>query len=278
MADYEQHYIDGDRYRLGVHRYPSAAERAVIMLPAMGVPAGYYRRFALQLREFDCDVSIVDLRGTGSSTPKPARRVNFGYGDLVNDISAFYERLAPDVDGRPVLLLGHSLGGQLGLLHQALRGSAGIDVRAAALIASGLPYHALYGRRSIPLYAIASGMSAASAILGHWPGYGFAGRQPRRLIRDWAHTVRTGRFPDLDGRDTEAALAELKLPVLAITVQGDPLTPPVTSRHLTGKLAAAELETHHYRHDEAGARLDHFTWARNSEPLTRRLRDFLDRA
>lgn len=276
MAEYEQHYIDGDGYRLGAHRYPGDAERALIMLPAMGVPAGYYRRFALQLRDTGFDVSVIDLRGTGSSTPKPARRVNFGYQDLIEDISVFYRRLAPDTGGRRTLLLGHSLGGQLGLLHQALRGSAGIDVAATAVIASGLPYHALYGRRSIPLYAIASGMTAASAVLGHWPGYGFAGRQPRRLIRDWAHTVRTGRFPQLDGRDTDAALAELKLPVLAVTVQGDPLTPPVTSQHLTGKLKTAELVSHHYRHEEAGGRLDHFTWARHSQPLTARLRDFLD--
>lgn len=278
MAEYEQHYIDGDGYRLGYHRYPAATKRAVVMLPAMGVPAGYYRRFALRLGELGFDVSVVDLRGTGASTPKPARAINFGYQDLIGDISTFYRHLAPEVAGRPTLLLGHSLGGQLGLLHQALRGSPDLDVRSAAIIASGLPYHALYGRRRFALYGIASGMTMASAALGHWPGYGFAGRQPRRLIRDWAHTVRTGRFPDLDGRDSEAALAELKLPVLAITVQGDPLTPPVTSRHLTDKLTAAELDALHYEHQEAGARLDHFTWVRHSGPLPQRIRDFLDRA
>ncbi|MGH8878094.1 MAG: alpha/beta hydrolase family protein [Stackebrandtia sp.] len=278
MADYEQQYLTRNGHRLGVHRYHRDHGRAVVMLPAMGVPAGYYRRFALQLCANGFDVSVPDLRGTGSSTPKPGRAVNFGYTDLVDDISAVYTHLAGDLAGREVLLLGHSLGGQLGLLHRAHHGAGELDIRAGAIIASGLPYHALYGRRSIPLYAIASGMTVASTVIGHWPGYGFAGRQPRRLIRDWAHTVKTGRFPDIGGRDSEAALAEVKLPILAVTVQGDPLTPAFTTRHLTDKLSAADVDGHHYRHSEAGARLDHFTWARNSAPLTARLRTFTDRS
>ncbi|HZE41571.1 MAG TPA: alpha/beta fold hydrolase [Stackebrandtia sp.] len=276
MADYAQEYIDGDGFRLGVHRYRCDDGPAVVMLPAMGVPAGYYRRFAVALGSGGADVTVADMRGTGSSMPRPARAVDFGYQELLDDIDALCDLVRDELAGRPVLFMGHSLGGQLALLHLARQRPTGLDVRGVAVLASGLPYGALYGPRGVMVSGLARVMTTTSALYGHWPGYGFAGRQPRRLIGDWAHTVRTGRFPRLDGRDSEAGLAELKLPVLAVTMQGDKHTPEVTSRFLTAKLASARVEEYRYRRDTAGTELDHFTWARHSGPLIERLRAFID--
>ena len=96
------------------------------------------------------------------------------------------------------------------------------------------------------------------------------------MIRDWAHTARTGRFPALDGVDTEAAVRRIRTPVLAVSVDDDQYTPHETLDHLCGKLTAAPVTRHRYTAAEAGARLDHFTWVRASAPLAARIAAFAD--
>ena len=94
------------------------------------------------------------------------------------------------------------------------------------------------------------------------------------MIRDWAHTVRTGRFPHLDGVDAEAALREIRLPVLAVSVEGDRLTPAATLDHLCARLTAAPVTRHDYTTAEAGAPMNHFTWVRAAGPLAARVAAF----
>src|SRR5262249_12479992 len=74
---------------------------------------------------------------------------------------------------------------------------------------------------------------------GVWPGWGFGGRQAAGVIRDWAATSRSGRYPRLGGVDVDAALAGVDTPVLAIDVEGDDLTPAGTMDYFAGKLGAA---------------------------------------
>lgn len=280
MADYDQEYFTRDGHRLGFHRYRRGTELAVVVLPAMGVPAGYYRRFALELADTGADVTVADLRGTGKSKPRPTRAVNFGYSDLVGDVGEFFDQISPELADRKVLLIGHSLGGQLAALHLAARQhgavTGSLPIHALSLIASGVPYHALYGWRSPMLYSMGSLLSTSSSLYGHWPGYGFAGRQPRRLIHDWTHTVHKGRFVDIGGVDLDPHLGKVELPVLAVTIDSDNFTPAAASRHLTDKLAAATVTEHHYTTTEAGAQLNHFKWAQASAPLVSRLRSFID--
>jgi predicted alpha/beta hydrolase len=71
----EQEYIDRATDQLGLQVYPSSddAPTLAVLWPAMGVPARYYRPFATQLAGAGLAVAVADLRGTGASTPKPAR-------------------------------------------------------------------------------------------------------------------------------------------------------------------------------------------------------------
>jgi predicted alpha/beta hydrolase len=281
VADYEQEFLAHDGQRLGLHRYRRNGD-AVILLPAMGVPAGYYRRFALQLAANGLDVTVADLRGTGASQPKATRRFNFGYRELIGDVDVFLTHLHNELAGRRVLLAGHSLGGQLASLHLAgrhLGTTAGatnpLAVHGLALLACGLPYHGLYGGRSRMIYGMAAAMTAAARMYGHWPGHGFAGRQPRQLIDDWRHTIHKGSFVDIDGTDLAAGLAKITLPLLAVTMHNDKLTPPAVSRRLTDLLSATQLSEHHYTSTEAGGPLDHFKWAHSAAALAERITSFV---
>lgn len=273
-GEYTQEYVDVDGARLGVQVYPepdgAPGAPVVVIWPAMGVRARYYRPFAAHLRAAGLAVVVADLRGTGESTPAPSRACRYGYAELAADVGAVLAALKPRLDGRPTILLGHSLGGQAALLHLALHGTGAVD--GLALVAVGVPYWRNYpGPRRFGVLPYTQGIAATARLLGVWPGWGFGGRQARGVIRDWAHTARAGRFPALDGVDVEAALRTLDVPVLAVSVDDDQYTPHGTVDHLCGKLAAATVVRERLTAARAGAPLDHFTWVRASGPVAIRV-------
>jgi predicted alpha/beta hydrolase len=276
-AEYTQEFVDVDGARIGVqvHAEPDGPPGAPVVLiwPAMGVRARYYRPFAAALRAAGLAVIVADLRGTGESTPRPARTCRYGYAELAADVGAVLDALKPRLDGRTLVLLGHSLGGQITLLHQALHDADRVD--GLVLVAVGIPWWRRYpGRRGWGVLPYTQAIGAATRLLGVWPGWGFGGRQARGVIRDWAYTARTGRFPLLDGVDAEAAVARIRTPVLAVSVDDDQYTPHETMDHLCGKLATAPVTRHRYTVAEAGAPLDHFTWVRAASPVADRVAAF----
>jgi predicted alpha/beta hydrolase len=277
QVDYEPFVVDRGDDRLALRIYPdpdgNPTAPVVLVWPAMGVPAGYYRPFVAALRAAGLAVVVADLRGTGASTPRPSRASRYGYAELVDDVGAVLEALKSRLDGRTRLLLGHSLGGQAALLHVALTGGAYVD--GLVLVAVGVPYWRLYPGLRRHLVLVGSQLIHGTArLLGWWPGWGFGGRQARRVIGDWAHTARTGRFPRLDGVDADSAVRDVRTPVLAVSVEGDPLTPAETLDHLCAKVPAAPLIRHHYGTAEAGAPMNHFTWVRAAAPLAARIAAF----
>lgn len=272
---YAQEWVAHGAHRIGLQVYPEPAvpdPPVVLVWPGMGVPARYYRPFATALRDAGLAVIIADLRGTGASTPSASRRSRYGYTALADDVAVVREALKSRLDGRRVVLLGHSLGGQACLLHLARTG--GHEVAGLALIAVGLPYWRSYsGRRQRGVLAFTHGIHAVATLLGVWPGWGFGGRQPRGVIRDWAYTARTGRFPPLPGTDLEAAVAAVRTPVLAVSFESDRYTPSSTVDHLVGKLDLAPVHREHY-HGEHHGGADHFSWARSPGPVAARVARF----
>lgn len=267
-------------HRLAYRRYPADTDDAVLVLPAMGVPAGYYRRFADRLRHAGFDVTVADLRGTGDSRPRASRATRYGYAELIEDVPALLDALAPELTGKRLLLVGHSLGGHIGTLYLAgLHRRAvppPLTVDALTLVACGIPHHSHYGAASLPLYGFAGMVELMAAVVGHWPGHLFGGRQSHGVVRDWAHTVQKGRLVDVDGNDSLTDLATIKLPVLAVTIEGDRHTPPATMTRLTDMLTSARLSTFHYADPAESIRLNHFKWALTGQPIVDRLRRFAD--
>ncbi|MDR7278262.1 alpha/beta hydrolase family protein [Catenuloplanes atrovinosus] len=260
-----------DRIAVRVYPSPSPTAPAVVILPAMGVPAAYYRRFAEALHDAGLLVAVADLRGTGASTPPTSAGSAHGYAELVDDVAAVLHALAPQLTGRRRILLGHSLGGQLAVLHLALRPDTAVD--ALVLVAAGLPHWRNFrGTLRHGIRPFAHIMNATATIARFWPGWGFGGRQPRRVIRDWSHVVRTGHFPPING--TTPALESITRPVLAVSVDGDTLMPPPTVDDLCGRLTSAPVTRLHYDPSTSGAPMNHFTWVKAAAPLAARVASF----
>ncbi|MEU5895724.1 MULTISPECIES: alpha/beta fold hydrolase [Streptomyces] len=248
---------------------------AVLILPAMGVPARFYRRFARQLHDEGLTVLTVDLRGQGEATPSAAGRGAPGHGyraivedDLPAVVAAIRDELGTEP---PLFLLGHSLGGQLGLVYAATARRPAVD--GVAVIATGsVWFRAFAPPRGAGLLLLQLLIAGTATVLGRWPGtrLGFGGNQPKGVMRDWARQVRTGRYSaEGSALDYESALATLTLPVLAISVDGDAYAPASSLNHLLSKVPEARVTRRHCTTQEAGAELDHFTWTRAAASLAK---------
>ncbi|MFG2646571.1 alpha/beta fold hydrolase [Streptomyces sp. NPDC048436] len=270
---------DGARFPVRALRTANGADAtpapAVLILPAMGTPARYYRAFARQLHAEGLTALTVDLRGQGESTPlvTDPGAGDHGYRTIVEqDLVAVIEAVRAELGPEPALyLLGHSLGGQLGLVYAALRIGPGVD--GVALVAAGSVWFRAYGPLRGPLLLLFEVFAAAtSTLLGRWPGVrlGFGGNQSKGVMRDWARQGRTGRYSAKgSAHDYESALRTLDLPVLAVTVDHDNLAPAPALDHLLDKTPEARVTRRHYSTQEAGGRLDHFAWTRAGGALAK---------
>ncbi|MDI1466150.1 alpha/beta fold hydrolase [Catellatospora sp. KI3] len=261
-----------DRLAVQLHPVDDPAAPLVVLFPAMGVPAGYYKRFAAGLNQAGLAVAVADLRGTGASTPAPGRSSGYGYAETVDDVGAVLDALAEHRAGRRTILLGHSLGGQACVMHLARRGGAGVD--GLVLIAVGLPYWRNYRRgQRLAVLAMTQTIGAVSALLRVWPGWGFGGRQARGVIRDWAYSARRGRFPA--SVCTPEQLAAIDVPALVVSVDNDRYTPSAVVDQLAGLLSGAAVHREHLSSDDAGLPLNHFVWVRAGAPLAARITAWL---
>ena len=249
---------DGTRFAVTLHP-AAAAGPVVLVVPAMGMPAGYYGKLATALADAGWSTAVMEQRGheeTGGR--RPGRRHDFGYADLVDDIDAAASLLAADGDG--LVLLGHSLGGQVGSAYAA---SHPDRLTGLILVASGSVHWRLW---SPAFLVLSQGFGLLAQAVGHFPGtrLGFAGREARGVMRDWARFARTERLAFGRPRvDHSTALSRLDLPTLAISVEGDTLAPPASVDGLVAMMPSADVTRIHLDVDG----VDHFRWARQPESV-----------
>lgn len=254
--------VDGARFELILVMSPEApARRALLWLPAMGVPARHYLPLAQALAARGVTVAIHEWRGIGSSDRRAGRRMDWGYRELLErDLASSVAVLSDRLPGIAWAMGGHSLGGQLACLYAALHPQ---QVDGLVLVASGAPYwrafpHPWSLRMAFHLAPL------LAHLRGHLPGrrLGFAGNEARGVIADWARSGRSGCYAARGmAQDLEAALAALRTPVLAIRLGDDWLVPPASLDWLLGKLPASPVQRLELAADALdGQRADHFAW------------------
>jgi predicted alpha/beta hydrolase len=273
----------GDGYPLSVHAFGDArdARAGVLIVPAMGVEQQYYAAFAHWLAGRGHFVVTFDYRGMGHSRRGPLRGLR---ADVLTwaerDTAAVLEFLRERVAGRPLLWVGHSLGGQiLGLVpgHEA--------VRAMVTVAAGSGYWRDYTpglRRIAPLlwYVI---VPVAVPLAGYFPGrrLRMIGDVPAGVMRQWR---RWCLDPDyLFGVLPPAVrdrYARLKLPVLSLSFTDDEYMSRRNIESLHAFYAGAPRDMQRIAPAEAGAtaighfgffrkRFEHSLWPRAGDWLER---------
>ena len=193
-----------------------------IVVPAMGTTASFYLPFAEELTKRGFTVLSPELPGTGESRPRPSRKINYGYRDLVETyLPEVVNSAKQAVPGVPVILIGHSLGAQIGTLAVA---TGAIEIDALVTVAGGnIHYRNWDGAGAAKVLFAAILFSSMTRVFGYLPGQyvGFGGPQARTLIREWSQLIRTGSFSHI--ADVSAYTGGT--PMLAIGIEGDTFAP-----------------------------------------------------
>jgi predicted alpha/beta hydrolase len=260
-------------------RFFSANEprSALLVIPAMGVNARAYDRLGEGLAAAGVTTLVLELRGSGSSSVRAKRGVDYGYADLLDDMTQHLELLRQRVK-TPVSVLGHSLGGHLGAI-----GLARWHVPGAKLIviASGTVHHRAWS--GLSRLGLLAGTQLAQVVargLGFFPGHrlGFGGLQGKSLIVEWSNASRTGTFTSQRDGSLEHRLDELKPEVLALHVVGDTMAPRRSTEALLRKLKHAKVQWTNVTPPAEPRKMNpHFRWMKDPTPVVAAIAPFLGR-
>jgi predicted alpha/beta hydrolase len=254
---------------VGMRFMPPRPAIAVVLLPtAMGVKQDFYAPFAQFLAEQGLAVLSFDYRGMGRSVPADFRKSLRGFrADLFdwaerdfNTALHAAKAWQPDV---PLLLIGHSLGGQLpGLLPD----SHLID--AIITVAAGSGYwrdNAPQLKRvvwfmwyfAVPLY---------TRLFGYFPGKKVrkVGDLPKGVILQWSQWCRSRHYVvDAQGKPLRAGYEKIRVPMLSLSFTDDELMSRRSIDSLHDFYKNAVLERRYIRPQDIGAkRIGHFGFFR----------------
>ncbi|WP_189402353.1 alpha/beta hydrolase family protein [Arenicella chitinivorans] len=267
---------DGISNQLRVAETQSPSNTVILLLPAMGTQAIKYDALITRLAANGVHAASIDLRGHGASGIRASRGTDFSYTHLVNlDLKAALDTLRAVFPTPKIILSGHSLGGQIAALYLARHEHH--DVCALNLLASGtVDYRGWRGTRKVGILFFTQFAYLISKVVGHFPGrrVGFAAREARGVMRDWAFNARHGRYELAhDEFDYETGLARVVSPVLAINFADDSFAPVFATARLVAKFSP-EVHTE-YQLFSAGdlgtQQAGHFTFLRHHELVATRI-------
>jgi predicted alpha/beta hydrolase len=262
--------IASDGVILAATRFaPSAKAKAVVVLPAaMGVKQDFYAPFAQFLAAQGFAVLTFDYRGMGQSVPAQYRTSLRGFkADLFDWAerdynSALHAAKAWQADV-PLLVVGHSLGGQLpGLLPD----NHLID--GLVTVAAGSGYWrkmAPQTRRvvwlmwyfAVPLY---------TRLFGYFPGKKVrkVGDLPKGVIYQWAQWCKNLHYVvDPSGKPMREGFDKIRVPMLSLSFTDDELMSQWSMDSLHSFYRNAPLDRKHIAPKEVGAkRIGHFGFFR----------------
>ncbi|WGL15064.1 alpha/beta fold hydrolase [Microbulbifer bruguierae] len=245
---------------LTLHRLPGEHPVALI-LPALGVPAVKYSLLMESLAARGYHSAICELPGTGESHPQPGRAADYGYNDLVFEwIPLALAALRGEFGKDPVLVLGHSIGGQTATL--AARAGLTGNAQVVSVAAGHLDSRSWRGLKRAAVVGAAVAAHASTRLLGYFPGkqLRFGGREASTLMRDWGNGIIRGRFTP-ESRIPQAAA--LQHQPLHLCIERDPFAPLNATRRLAA-LVGGEVRLIPATYHKGNP---HLSWIRNPDPV-----------
>jgi predicted alpha/beta hydrolase len=264
-----------DGFELSVTTFgdPRTATAGVLIAPAMGVEQQYYAAFAQWLAGQGYFAVTFDYRGIGRSRPSQYRQSLRGFqGDVFTwaqrdcaAMVAFMDaRLADWRPQRPLLWVGHSLGGQiLALVPNRER------VAAMVTIAVGSGYWRENAGKLKTyvwwLWFVAAPLSLR--LYGYFPGRRLRkiGDLPAGVMQQWRTWCLNREYVvGAEGDEVRAEYARVKTPILSLSFTDDEFMSLANTRSLHSFYSGAPREMKRIAPGEIGVRrIGHFGFFRS---------------
>lgn len=245
-------------------------QAGVLIVGAMGVEQHYYKAFAQDLAARGFWVATFDYRGMGASRPATHQHSLRGFDADVRtwaqrDCAAMVAWMAGKLEAgaKPLLWVGHSLGGQIfGLVPNRQR------VSAMLTVASGSGYWLQNAWRVrwmvwwfwwvlVPLLV---------PLYGYFPGRAIkkVGDLPKGVIWQWRRwCLHRDYVLACEGEAVREAYAQVRVPILSMSFSDDELMSARSIEALHGFYAQAPCQLRKIKPKEVGqGRIGHFGFFR----------------
>ncbi len=264
-------FQDQSHTSINIYQKEDRAKTPILLiLPALGVRGSYYAPLAHIIVSAGFGAATMDWRGSGKSSVTVSRKTRFGYHEIIaTELPEVVNCIRDTFPGRPLYLLGHSLGGQIGLLFAALDRHT---ISGVIMVAAGSNYYKnLKAPRRFGRYFNLLLIRWITSLFGFFPGdkLGFAGKESKTMIRDWLQEAMSGRYSVRNSvHDFERLLRQIDIPVLFITLFKDTFVTEKCAQFLAAKLKTADVSQ--IELDAADYNLpdfSHFNWVKNPSPI-----------
>ncbi|TCJ28374.1 alpha/beta fold hydrolase [Nocardioides jejuensis] len=230
----------------------------------MGIGSRYYKPLVAAFEEIGWDAIALTRRGFEDKTVTASRRLDWSYMDEIDDIHDAVAEARTTYPGRPVLLLGHSLGGQLTAGFMMTGGA----VDGVITVGGAIPHYRLFPYAGVHLALMGAVIvPALTATFGYLPKPAFGGPGARTLMREWASMALTGRTPFPEGKP-------ISVPSLVVSLDNDSLAPYKAVEAFGKNMFDRDALTRwHYTDAEVpvGATNDHVAWVRTPETVVSKI-------
>ena len=249
-------------------------DEVLLILPAMGVRASYYNHFADGLIELGRLVYTIDLRGQGQSSVRASENSDWGYKELIQDLKELVDKLKVSHPKSKLILLGHSLGGQIACLYSAKYKS---EIDGIILVAAcSIYYKGWKGFQRLGVRVMIGLYFLITKLFGYFPGdkLGFGGREGYTEMLDWCRNARNGTYAiSNESFNYDQELAATANRVLAFTLPNDTFAPFAATKNLLDKFNKESSIEHITTDNTLG--FDHFSWAKSPQHFKKIIDDWL---
>lgn len=213
---------DGTRLATRLYEAGRPARGVALIVAAMAVNQEFYAGLAAWLAAQGWEVVTFDCRGMGESAPPTLRGfaadiLTWARQDCRAALAYARERAA----GRPLIWIGHSLGGQI------LAMTPGNEALAAVVtVASGVGYwrENAYPLRRYSWWVWHIIVPVATAFCGYFPGRRLrvVGDLPKGVILQWSRWCRHPEYAvGVEGEPMRELYRKVRLPLLSISFTDD---------------------------------------------------------
>lgn len=242
----------------------------VLINPAMAIGSRYYEPVVASFASHGWEARALTRRGFEADLPTASRRDDWSYADEIADLDRAIASAREESPDRPVIVLGHSLGGQIAA-GQCINGSAdGRGPDAIVGIGASTPWFRRYPHAGIPVLAAGAMAWPLTLAFGYLPKPAFGGPGARTLMREWGTWAVTGRPPFRVDR-------RIDVPTLVVKLQADPYAVSAATDDYVERFCDPDLTTRWTLTREAAGpdgTTDHVRWVRSPDAVIDRVVDF----